>query len=162
MINNNEDYLTRNNTEGHFTTSAWIFNKDRTKVLMIYHNIYDTWAWIGGHADGEEDLFEVIKREITEETGLENFTPLSTEIYGVNIGTVKTHFKNNKLVEEHLHLDIEYVFEADEEDYIRIKEDENSGVKWIELDRLEEYIFDENMINVYKSLTERLKYLGEI
>ena len=50
FVKNNEDVLTRNNTIAHFTASAWILNKDKTKVLMIYHNIYNSWAWIGGHA----------------------------------------------------------------------------------------------------------------
>ena len=38
FVKNNEDVLTRNNTIAHFTASAWILNKDKTKVLMIYHN----------------------------------------------------------------------------------------------------------------------------
>ena len=39
-----DNVLTRNNEFGHFTASAWVVNKDRTKVLMIYHNIYKSWA----------------------------------------------------------------------------------------------------------------------
>lgn len=35
-----EDVLTRNNEFGHFTASAWTLNQERTKVLMVYHNIY--------------------------------------------------------------------------------------------------------------------------
>ena len=27
----------------------------RTKVLMCYHNIYDSWSWLGGHADGDRE-----------------------------------------------------------------------------------------------------------
>ncbi|MBR5310519.1 MAG: NUDIX hydrolase, partial [Oscillospiraceae bacterium] len=42
----------RENERAHFTASAWVVNPERTKVLMIYHNIYDSWAWMGGHADG--------------------------------------------------------------------------------------------------------------
>ena len=55
FIKSNEDVLTRDNKVAHFTTSAWITNKERTKVLMIYHNIYDSWAWVGGHADGDDE-----------------------------------------------------------------------------------------------------------
>jgi len=39
-----DDVLTRNNEFGHFTASSWAVNKERTKVLMIYHNIYKSWA----------------------------------------------------------------------------------------------------------------------
>ena len=40
----------------HMTASAWVVNKDWTKVLLAYHNLYQSWAWLGGHADGEKDL----------------------------------------------------------------------------------------------------------
>ena len=32
FIKNNEDVLTRNNKVAHFTTSGWVFNKDKTKA----------------------------------------------------------------------------------------------------------------------------------
>ena len=44
---------TRDNVYGHITSSPWIINADASKVLMIYHNIYNSWGWCGGHADGE-------------------------------------------------------------------------------------------------------------
>ena len=65
-----QDYLSRDNQIAHFTASIWTVNKERTKTLMVYHNLYDSWAWIGGHADGEEDLCAVAMRELQEETGL--------------------------------------------------------------------------------------------
>ena len=37
-----DDTLTRENELCHFTASNWIVNKDRTRVLMIYHNICKT------------------------------------------------------------------------------------------------------------------------
>lgn len=55
-INKFNDVLTRDNKMCHFTASNWIVNKDRTKALMIYHNIYKSWAWTGGHADGDSNL----------------------------------------------------------------------------------------------------------
>ena len=39
---------------------------------MIYHNIYDSWSWVGGHADQEENLIEVAMRELQEETGVQH------------------------------------------------------------------------------------------
>ena len=68
----NLDCFTRENQIAHFTTSIWTVNKERTKTLMVYHKIYDSWSWIGGHADGEEDLAAVALRELKEETGVEN------------------------------------------------------------------------------------------
>ena len=48
--------LLRDNVKMHFTASAWVLNPSKDKVLMLYHNIYQSWSWSGGHADGEGDL----------------------------------------------------------------------------------------------------------
>ena len=42
-INTFEDVLTRNNEFGHITASAFVVNEDQTKMLVLYHNIYDNW-----------------------------------------------------------------------------------------------------------------------
>lgn len=160
FIEANEDYLTRENKIAHFTASAWITNKERTKVLMIYHNIYDSWAWVGGHADGDEDLFHVINKEIEEETGLTNIKPLVDGIYGMNIVTVDNHIKRGKIVSSHLHFDVEYLFEADEKDIVRIKEDENSGVKWVDINEVNNYTTEEKMKPIYDRLTKKMKELN--
>jgi len=159
FIKNNEDVLTRNNKIAHFTTSAWIVNKERTKVLMIYHNIYNSWAWVGGHSDGDEDLLHVIKKEIEEETGLVNVKQLTNSIYGINIVTVDSHIKRGKVVNSHLHFDVEYLFEADDTEKVRIKEDENSGVKWVDIDKVLGYTREEKMKPIYRKLIDKLNNL---
>ena len=156
FIKNNEDVLTRNNKVAHFTTSGWVFNKDKTKVLMIHHNIYNSWAWIGGHADGDEDLRRVILKEIEEETGVKNVRFLTDDIYSLKIVTVDNHIKRGKYVGSHLHLDIEFALEADENESIRIKEDENSGVKWIPIDKIGEYVSEEKMVPIYEKLCKKV------
>ena len=60
----------RANLVGHLSVSAWIVNKERNKVLMIYHNMFKTWAWVGGHADKDTNLLEVAIKEIQEETSV--------------------------------------------------------------------------------------------
>ena len=92
-INTFDDVLTRKNRMCHFTASNWIVNKERTKVLMIYHNIYKSWAWTGGHSDGDSDLLHVAQKEAEEETGLNNLRLLSDGIYGIQIVTVDSHIK---------------------------------------------------------------------
>lgn len=157
FLEKNDNALVRDNKIAHFTTSAWIVNKTRDKVLMIHHNIYNSWAWVGGHADGIEDLFEVIKREIEEETGLsiKDCKPLSNEIFGLSIGTVEAHIKREKQVSAHLHLDVEYLFECDENIPLVAKEDENSGVAWIPIEEINAKVREEKMLPVYFSLIDR-------
>lgn len=152
-----EDVLTRENKMCHFTASNWIVNKERTKVLMIYHNIYKSWAWTGGHADGQSNLLKVALKEAQEETGLENLKLLSEEIYGLQILTVDSHIKKGKFVPSHLHLDCCFLLEAYENEPLKIKEDENSGVKWIDIDKAIEITKEEKMKPIYKKLNKKLK-----
>ena len=151
-----KDVLTRENRMCHFTASNWIINKERTKVLMIYHNIYKSWAWTGGHADGDSNLLHVALKEAEEETGLKNLKLLSNGIYGIQIVTVDSHVKRGKFVPSHLHLDCCFLVEADEEEVLRIKEDENSGVKWIDIDKAVEVTREEKMKPIYIKLNEKL------
>ena len=130
-INDFGDVLTRENEYGHFTSSAFVLNKERTKILMIYHKIYNSWAWVGGHADGDSDLLFVAIKEAKEETGIKNVSPIYKDIYSLEIINVNGHEKRGKYVGSHVHLNVTYLLEADENEQIHIKEDENSGVKWV-------------------------------
>ena len=87
-IRNNENAFSRENAVAHMTASAWVVNKDRTKVLMVYHNIYNSWSWLGGHADGETDLLSVAIREVKEEAGISNVHPVSEEIFSMESLTI--------------------------------------------------------------------------
>ena len=158
-INTFDDVLTRENKMCHFTASNWIINKDRTKVLMVYHNIYKSWAWTGGHADGDSDLLHVALKEAEEETGLNNLKLLSDGIFGLQILTVDSHIKRGKYVSSHLHLDCCFLFEANEEDELKIKEDENSGVKWINIDEATKITNEEKMRPIYEKLNSKIKNL---
>lgn len=157
FLEQNENAFSRENPIAHMTTSAWIVNKSHTKVIMAYHNIYKSWGWLGGHADGDEDLFHVIKKEVEEESGLTNIRLLYDGIYGINILTVNPHYKRGKYVNAHLHFDVEFLFEADEEDEIRMKPDENSGVAWIPIEEINQRVTEEHMKPVYALLNEKLK-----
>ena len=107
-ISNNENAFSRENTVAHITASAWVVNKDRSKVLMVYHNIYNSWSWLGGHADGETDLLSVAIREVKEEAGISNVRPVSEEIFSLESLTVDGHVKKGNYVSSHLHLNIRY------------------------------------------------------
>lgn len=157
-IDSFDDVLTRKNVFGHFTASAWVVNKERTKVLMIYHKIYQSWAWTGGHSDGESDLLNVAIREVKEETGIEHVKPIQEDIFSLEIVCVNGHIKREEYVSSHVHLNLTYLLEADEKETLRIKEDENSGVKWVDIDKAVE-LSDEKWIRekIYQKLNDKLK-----
>lgn len=149
--------FTRENLLFHFTASSWIVNQDHTKVLMCYHNIYQSWSWTGGHADGNENLLEVALKEANEETGLTHIKPVSEDIYSVEVLTVPFHFKKGKPVNAHLHLNVTYLLEADETEALHIKEDENSSLRWMTLQEAVDLCSELEMKPIYQKLNHKLK-----
>ena len=131
------DLFTRENQVAHMTASSWLLNATHDKVLMIYHNIYHSWAWTGGHADEDRDLLAVAKREAMEETGVTEIRVISEDIFSLEILTVDGHEKRGVYVPSHLHLNVTYLLEADPELPLRIKEDENSEIGWIGVEEIE-------------------------
>lgn len=160
-INTFDDVLSRDNKLGHFTASAWVVNKEKTKVLMIYHNIYKSWAWTGGHADGDMDLLGTAIREVKEETGVKNVRALNHDIFSLEVICVDGHIKREKYVSSHVHLNLTYLLEVDEAEELKVKEDENSGVKWINIEDIEKVSNEKWIIeNIYRKLNEKLKKEG--
>ncbi len=157
FIQRNDDYLLRDNLMGHFTSSAIVMNKTLDKVLFAYHNIYNSWSWLGGHNDGEEDCLYVAIKEAKEETGLKNVYPLTKDIAGIDIIYVMPHIKNRKHVSDHLHLNLTYILIANELEDIRHKPDENSGVKWIDIDKVHEYVSEPRMLPIYDKMIQYAK-----
>ena len=154
-----KDIFTRENHLAHMTASAWIVNEQRTKVLMVYHNIYKSWSWLGGHADGETDLLKVALKEAQEESGIRHVKPVSEKIYSLEVLTVDGHVKKGAYVSSHLHLNVTYLLQAEETDVLHIKEDENSNVAWFPLEEAvaasTEPWFQEH---IYCKLNEKLNY----
>lgn len=155
-ILNNENCLMRENLIAHFTVSLWTVNKARTKTLMVYHNIYQSWSWIGGHADGIEDLCSVAMRELQEETGVSNASLVSRDIFSLEILTVDGHIKKGAYVPSHLHLNVTYLAEADENEKLVVNEEENQAVKWWTFEEALKASTEPWFVeNVYKKLIER-------
>lgn len=152
-----EDVVTRKNEIAHFTSSAFIVNNDMTKVLMIYHNIYNSWAWVGGHADGETDLLSVAIKETAEETGITKPKVLNSEIYAIDTLPVLGHVKRGKYVSAHVHLSVAYIFMVDDKQPIRIKEDENSSIEWIPIEKCIKMATEPHMKPVYEKIINKLR-----
>lgn len=158
LLKTQPDIFTRENEVAHFTASSWLLNREHTKVLMIYHNIYHSWAWTGGHADGEEDLLAVAIKEAQEETGVKEIQTVDDAIFSIETLTVDGHEKRGRYVPSHLHLNVTYLLEADEAEVLRIKPDENSGVKWFSLEEVLEACSEPWMVErIYKKLNKKLQ-----
>lgn len=181
-LDTDPDCLDRS-AQAHMACSIWVVDPSFTQTLLVYHNIYDSWSWIGGHADGECDLAAVALRELQEETGVAHARLVAGEahgageasaaseptvggvrplcgpggIYSLEVLTVDGHEKRGAYVSSHLHLNVTYLAIADPAEPIRIKPDENSGVRWVPLEdaiRLstEPWIRD----RIYRKLIDKL------
>lgn len=157
-----EDIFTRKNDLAHITSSGFVVNQNRKKVLMVYHNIYKSWSWAGGHADGDEDLLAVSIKEIKEETGVKNVIPITNDIFSIDILPVLGHIKNGKYVSPHLHLSVAYIFEVSDNEELTVKPDENSGVKWIPIEEVTKYSNEKHMKKVYDKIIHKMKNFGYV
>ncbi|KGK87672.1 NUDIX hydrolase [Clostridium sp. HMP27] len=154
-----DDILTRHNELVHMTSSAFVVNKNRDKTLMIHHNIFNSWSWTGGHTDGEEDLLLVAIKELKEEAGVKKICPVSGDIVSLDIIHVPGHIKSGKYVSPHLHISIAYLVEADENEPLVIKPDENSGVKWIPIEEIDTYSNEPHMKKIYYKIISKTQAL---
>lgn len=150
----------------HLTTSAWTVDAAGERVLLCYHNIYDSWSWVGGHADGELDLAAVAARELAEETGVTRARLVDAGAGGIaslEVLTVDGHVKRGHYVGSHLHLNVTYLFVADPSLALRKKPDENSGVRWVALDEVFALSSEPWMCErVYEKLVARTRELRDV
>ncbi|MGI5977738.1 MAG: NUDIX hydrolase [Candidatus Limivicinus sp.] len=157
FLSRNDDAFLRSNSVAHMTASSWVVNRDRTKLLMVFHKIFRAWTWSGGHADGDKDLLAVALRELKEETGV-SAVPVSPEIYSLEILTVDGHEKHGSYVASHLHMNVTYLLEADESQALRVCEEENSGVRWFGLNEALAASTEPWFVErIYKKLNAKLK-----
>ena len=153
--------LTRDNQIAHLTSSGFILNEKMNKALMVYHNLYKSWSWTGGHVDGMTDLLAVALKEAQEETGVQEFVPLSHEIMAIDILPVWRHYKKGAFVNSHLHLNVAYVLIANEHQPLKVKEDENSAVGWIDIEELDTYCTEPELLLIYQKLMGAARSIKE-
>lgn len=162
LLRSGMELFSRENLTCHMTASAWTVNESMDRVLMAYHNIYRSFSWLGGHADGDEDLLRVALREVKEESGIKKVFPLKKDIFSVEILTVDGHEKRGIYVPSHLHLNVTYLICADEKEPLRVKEDENSALRWFSpegaVESSTEAWFRER---IYKKLNQKLAAFRE-
>ena len=151
-----DDLLFRENLKVHLTSSAFVLSPDRKKALLIYHRIYDSWSWAGGHADGEGNLLAVALREVAEETGC-HAVPLSERPISLEILPVEAHLRRGCPVDRHLHLNTTFLLEADDSLPLTADPHETAGAAWFPLGKVLEASSEEHMKPVYANILRHIE-----
>ncbi|WP_276869946.1 NUDIX hydrolase [Lactococcus taiwanensis] len=141
----------------HFTASAFVLNQTHERVLGIYHKIYKSWGWMGGHADGDVNLLHVAEKEVREESGIEQLKLLLPDPISIENLPVFGHFHRSRgYVSAHLHLNVTFLFEADDQQLLRENKEETGGVAWIPLEEFSSQSSEEEMKIIYDKIISRI------
>lgn len=122
----NVDCFERSLLSGHFTASAWLLNKDRSKVLLMHHVKLGIWCQLGGHCDGDPDILKVAIKEAQEESGILGISPVHDQIFDIDIHQIPVY----KQIPAHLHYDVRFLLQVtSDEDFIRNQE--SHELRWV-------------------------------
>lgn len=145
FVESNADCLLRSQLEGHLTGSAWIIDATGTKTLLTHHLKLNKWVQLGGHADGDSDLWQVAQREAHEESGLRQWEVRSKEIFDLDRHLIP----GRNRVPEHYHYDLRFVFEADPREPLIVSA-ESKELAWVSLDQVAVINPEESMARMVK------------
>ena len=109
------DCFERGHAAGHITGSVWMLNPEGDKALLTLHHKLGRWMQTGGHADGDADLLRVALREAAEESGIDGITPVSTEIFDIDIHRIPANLQKGE--PEHYHYDVRFLLRAPHEHF---------------------------------------------
>lgn len=137
--------------EGHVTGSAFVVDKSLSYVLMTHHRKLDKWLQLGGHADGEPDVYKVAMAEAKEESGLTALsrvrfakepTPFDIDVHSIPA---------RKEEPEHVHYDIRYLIMADKNEPLMMS-DESNDLKWFTLSEARAVTSEWSMLRQFQKL----------
>ncbi len=87
-----EEIVDWNNFVGHIAAGGFIYSLELKKFLVLYHKDLKIYLYPGGHVD-KEDINPLVtaRREVLEETGIENLKLLNIDIDEIVPIDIDTH-----------------------------------------------------------------------
>lgn len=144
FVDAHEDVLHRTCLPGHVTASCWILSPDGEHCLLTLHRKLGKWLQLGGHVDGEPEVWRAALREAQEESGMERFLvapePLDIDIHEIPAG----HHEP-----AHLHHDIRFLLRAEPGQKLAIS-DESLELRWFPLDEVVERTAEESVLRLLR------------
>src|SRR5690349_2107147 len=113
---------------GHVTGSSWIIDERGTSALLTHHRKLNRWLQPGGHWEEDVSAFAIAKREAEEESGLTSLSPLSSEIFDIDVHLIPERHSEP----EHLHYDVRFIFRADATEALTVSQ-ESRSLAWMSM-----------------------------
>jgi 8-oxo-dGTP pyrophosphatase MutT (NUDIX family) len=140
-----------------YRVSAFIYNVDRTKILLFYGDDMNFYMLPGGKVKEFEKSEDAIKREILEEIGFEN---LDFEFVGVSEELIT---KNDNLIHE-ITITYKCLYNGViQEDVFKSNESNWINFKWVNIKELDNYDIHPNsiktMLNGNKHIVEEKRLI---
>lgn len=139
FVEKNPDCFDEKKVDGHITGSAWLLSPDLKKVLLTHHKKLGKWMQLGGHADGEANVFNVALREAKEESGIQDIEALSEDIFDVDVHLIPE--RKDKLA--HYHYDVRFLLKTCHEKFI--VSGESHDLAWISIKDVETFNEDRSI-----------------
>ena len=143
FISSHPDCFERTLQIGHVTGSAWVVNREGTHVLLTHHKKLNRWLQLGGHADGDPDVFRVAQREVLEESGLEDVVPVMPGIFDIDVHPIPARGTEP----QHDHYDIRYAMQVRGEEAYTVSE-ESHDLDWIAIESLASVTRETSMLRM--------------
>lgn len=143
FVEQNPNCFERSLRIGHITGSAWVVSRDGKRVLLTHHKKLDRWMQLGGHADGESDVACVAMREAQEESGLEDLTFVSRQIFDVDVHEIPARGPEPA----HFHYDIRFAIQITGTDNFQVS-DESHELAWVGIEQLASYANERSVLRM--------------
>jgi 8-oxo-dGTP pyrophosphatase MutT (NUDIX family) len=132
---------------GHFTASAFVLSPERDRVLLILHKKLGRWLQPGGHLEASDaSPFEAARREVTEETGLVELSPLGDGLFDIDVHAIPARPDEPA----HEHFDLRIVLGA--RSLTVTENDEVEGIRWVPLMEMDAITTDESVRRAVRKL----------
>ncbi len=151
LVSEHVDWWHRDTMPGHITASAFVVSPNLDKLLLHFHRKLDRWLQVGGHDEGERHPAKAVLRELVEETGLQQFDFFGApSIFDLDIHVIPKSCKQ----EQHLHLDVRYLFVAEPDQDLRPAAGESDQLRWMEIEEAQDMLSEEAAQRVCRKILD--------